>query len=112
MVEFTAGTDPRALAEAGENYVLARPPDGGKKGTVVARGPDFSQLMVQAGQSAATARTMFDHSVVAVFIGAAIIAAVVSVVLASLLAVRLARPLDAIAAGARRVARGEYQVRV
>ena len=72
----------------------------------------FSHLMVQAGQSAATARTMFDHSVVAVFIGAAMIAAVVSVVLASLLAVRLARPLDAIAAGARRVARGEYQVRV
>ena len=72
----------------------------------------FSQLMVQAGQSAATARSMFDHSVVAVFIGAAMIAAVVSVVLASLLAVRLARPLDAIAAGARRVARGEYQVRV
>src|SRR5438874_429506 len=34
----------------------------------------FSQLMVQAGQSAATARTMFDHSVVAVFIGAAVIA--------------------------------------
>ncbi|TMC55244.1 MAG: HAMP domain-containing protein [Chloroflexi bacterium] len=72
----------------------------------------FSQLMVQAGQSAATARAMFDHSVVAVFIGAAVIAAVVSVVLAWLLAVRLARPLDAIAGAARRVARGEYQVRV
>jgi signal transduction histidine kinase len=72
----------------------------------------FSRLMVQAGQSAATARAMFDHSVVAVFIGAGVIAAVVSVVLASLLAIRLARPLDEIAAGARRVARGEYQVRV
>ena len=72
----------------------------------------FSQLMVQAGQSAATARAMFDHSVVAVFIVAALIAAVVSVVLAWFLAIRLARPLDAIAGAARRVARGEYQVRV
>ena len=72
----------------------------------------FSRLMLQAGQSAATARTMFDHSVVPVFIAAAAIAAVVSLLLASLLAIRLAGPLDDIARAARRVARGEYHARV
>ena len=72
----------------------------------------FSSLMVQAGESAATAHVMFDHSVVAVFSTAVVVAAAVSVLLASLLAVRLARPLDEIARAARRVARGEYQARV
>jgi two-component system sensor histidine kinase BaeS len=72
----------------------------------------FSRLMVQAGQSAATAHNMFDHSVVAVFMVAALIAAAVSLLLAWLLAIRLARPLDEIARAARRVARGEYQARV
>ena len=64
----------------------------------------FNRLMLEAGQSAATARAMFDHSVVPVFAVAAAIAAVVSLALASLLAIRLARPLDAIARAARRVA--------
>ena len=72
----------------------------------------FSRLMVQAGESAATAHVMFDHSVVAVFSTAVVVAAAVSVLLASLLAVRLARPLDEIARAARRVARGDYQARV
>jgi len=72
----------------------------------------FTRLMAQAGQSAATAHDMFDHSVVAVFTVAGLIAAVVSGLLASLLAIRLARPLKEIAGAARRVARGEYQVRV
>jgi len=81
-------------------------------GVLVVAQSAFSRLMIQAGQSAATARDMFDHSVVAVFMGAALIAVVVSVVLASLLALRLARPLQEIAAAARRVARGEYGARV
>ena len=72
----------------------------------------FSRLMLEAGQSAATARAMFDDSVVPVFIVAAAIAAAVSLVLASLLAIRLAGPLDDIARAARRVARGEYHARV
>jgi len=72
----------------------------------------FDRLMAQAGQSAATAHTMFDHSVVAVFAVVTLIAAIVSVLLASLLAIRLARPLDEIAAAARRVAGGEYGARV
>jgi signal transduction histidine kinase len=72
----------------------------------------FSRLMIQAGQSATTARDMFDHSVVAVFTVAALIAVAVSIGLASLLALRLARPLQDIAAAARRVARGDYAARV
>src|SRR5436305_3834190 len=72
----------------------------------------FKQLMVQAGQSAATAKDMFDHTVVTVFTVAVLVAAVVSLVLASLVALRLARPLDEIARAARRVARGEYDTRV
>ncbi len=72
----------------------------------------FNRLMLEAGQSAATAHAMFDESVVPVFIVAAAIAAVVSLVLASLLAIRLAGPLDDIARAARRVAGGEYQARV
>ncbi len=72
----------------------------------------FNRLMLEAGQSAATAHAMFDESVVPVFIVAAAIAAAVSLLLASLLAIRLAGPLDDIARAARRVARGEYQARV
>src|SRR5207249_5847678 len=47
-----------------------------------------------------------------VFLMAAGIAAIVSLLLASLLAIRVARPLDDIARAARRVAGGEYQTRV
>ena len=72
----------------------------------------FNRLMLQAGQSAETARAMFDHSVLPVFIVAAVIAVAVSVLLASLLAIRLTRPLDDIARAARRVARGESHARV
>jgi signal transduction histidine kinase len=81
-------------------------------GVLVVAQSAFSQLMLQAGQSAKTARTMFDHSVVAVFVAAALIAVAVSVALASLLALRLARPLREIAEGARRIARGEPATRV
>ena len=72
----------------------------------------FDRLMLEAGQSAATARAMFEESVVPVFIVAAAIAVAVSLVLASLLALRLARPLNDMARAARRVAHGEYHVRV
>jgi signal transduction histidine kinase len=72
----------------------------------------FNRLMLEAGQSAATAHAMFDHSVVPVFIVAAAIAAAVSLLLASLLAIRLAGPLDDIARAARRLARGESHARV
>ncbi len=72
----------------------------------------FSSLMVQSGQSASFARDMFNHSVAAVFIIAALIAIAISVLLASLLAMRFARPLEEIGRAARRVAAGEYHARV
>jgi len=72
----------------------------------------FSRLMLEAGQSAATAHAMFDESVVPVFIVAAAVGAAVSLVLASLVAIRLTGPLDDIARAARRVSGGEYQTRV
>ena len=72
----------------------------------------FKRLMIEAGESAATAHAMFEDSVVVVFIVAAAIAVAVSVLVASLLALRLARPLDDVARAARRVARGEYDARV
>jgi signal transduction histidine kinase len=81
-------------------------------GVLVVAQSTFNRLMAQAGHSAELAHTMFDHSVVAVFLIAALIAAVVSLVLASLLALRLARPLHEIAAAARRLAGGEYAARV
>jgi signal transduction histidine kinase len=81
-------------------------------GVLVVAQSAFSRLMVQAGQSAATAHEMFDHSVVGVFMAAALISIAVSVLLASLLAIRLARPLRDIATAARRVAGGELGARV
>jgi two-component system sensor histidine kinase BaeS len=81
-------------------------------GVLVVAQSTFKNLMIQAGQSAETARTMFDHSVVAVFTIAAIVAALLGIVLASLLALRLARPLGEIAAAARRLSTGEYSARV
>jgi signal transduction histidine kinase len=72
----------------------------------------FKHLMLQDGQSADTARAMFEQSVVPVFIVAAAIAVAVSLLLASILALRLARPLNDMARAARRVARGEYEARV
>ena len=81
-------------------------------GVLLVAQSSFSHLMVQAGQSANEARAMFDQSVTAVFGVTALIAAIVGAVLAALLAWRLARPLQEIAAAARRLARGEYGVRV
>src|SRR3989449_2689511 len=67
--------------------------------------------MLEPGPSAATAHGMLDQSVVPVFLVAAAIAAVASLLLASLLALRLAGPLDDIARAARRVGGGEYEAR-
>src|SRR2546430_14777371 len=68
----------------------------------------FNRLMLEAGESAATARAMFNDSVVPVFLMAAGIAAIVSLLLASLLAIRLARPHDRVALPARPAPRREY----
>ncbi|TMD39937.1 MAG: HAMP domain-containing protein [Chloroflexi bacterium] len=81
-------------------------------GVLIVAQSTFSQLMVQAGQSADTARSMFDDSVVVVFAVATLAAAGVGIALATLLGFRLAAPLQEIAAAARRVARGDLGARV
>ena len=71
----------------------------------------FAQLMVQHGATTGAAHSMFDQTVTVVFGGALLVAAVVSGVLAVLLAHRLARPLEAVGRAAQRLAAGDYQVR-
>lgn len=81
-------------------------------GVTVVGADVFTDLMVEAGDSAEHARTMYDKSVTTVVIAAVILAGLASVVLAMTLARMLARPLDEIGRAARRVAAGEYGARV
>ena len=81
-------------------------------GVTVVGADVFTDLMVEAGDSAEHARTMYDESVTTVVIAAVILAGLASVVLAMTLARMLARPLDQIGRAARRVAAGEYCARV
>ena len=72
----------------------------------------FQQLMMQHGATAAAAHQMFQQTVTAFFLGAALMAGSVSILLAVLLARRLSHPLDEIGRAARRLAEGNYQARV
>ncbi|HEX5148611.1 MAG TPA: HAMP domain-containing protein, partial [Candidatus Limnocylindrales bacterium] len=81
-------------------------------GVTVVGADVFTDLMVEAGDSAEHARAMYDESVTTVVIAAVIVAALASVLLAMLLARMLARPLAEVGRAARRVAAGEYGARV
>ncbi|MDQ2964290.1 MAG: ATP-binding protein [Chloroflexota bacterium] len=81
-------------------------------GVVAVGGEVFTQLMLQHGESAATAHAMFDASITAVLAFAMIAAIVAALALAALLSSRLARPLGEIGAAARRLAAGDYEARV
>jgi len=81
-------------------------------GVLVVGADTFARLMVEHGASAATAHVMFDESVTVVLAVAVIAAAGAAVALAIVLGRRLARPLGEIGAAARRVAAGDYGVRV
>lgn len=72
----------------------------------------FTDLMVEAGESAEHARQMYDESVTTVVVAAVIVAALASVALAMFLAGMLARPLEEVGRAARRVAAGDYAARV
>ncbi len=72
----------------------------------------FQHLMMQHGATAAAAHQMFQQTVTAFFVGAALLAGSVSVLIATLLARRLSHPLDEIGRAARRVAEGQYHARV
>jgi len=81
-------------------------------GVTVVGADVFTELMVEAGDSAEHARAMYDESVTTVVVAAVIVAALASIALAMLLARMLARPLAEVGRAARRIAAGEYAARV
>ena len=81
-------------------------------GVVVVGSNIFAALMVNAGDSAQHARRMYDAAVGQVVVGAAVIAAIASILLAIVMARRLSKPLAEIGAAARRIAAGDYEARV
>jgi two-component system sensor histidine kinase BaeS len=81
-------------------------------GVVMVGGRLFTDLMMQAGDSAEHARTMYDESVTTVVIAAVLVAGLASIGLAILMARMLARPLRDVGAAARRIADGDYAARV
>lgn len=72
----------------------------------------FEAVMMAAGESAEHAHAMFDESVTGIFLVAAAVAVVTAVGLATLLARRLALPIERLAAGAARIADGDLDARV
>jgi signal transduction histidine kinase len=72
----------------------------------------FTELMMEAGDSAEHARAMYDDSVTTVVVAASVVAVIASIVLAIVLARMLARPLNEIGGAARRIADGDYAARV
>jgi signal transduction histidine kinase len=81
-------------------------------GVLAVGGEAFAELMMQHGSTAEEAHAMFDQSVSIVLAIAVITAVAVAVGLAALLARRLAQPLRAMSAAARRLAAGDYAARV
>lgn len=72
----------------------------------------FTDLMMQAGDTAAEAHAMFDTSVALVLVGATIVASIAAVGLGVLLARRLARPIERLARAAHGIAAGDLETRV
>ena len=72
----------------------------------------FERLMVEHGSTVIAAREMFDETITRFFIGSLVVAAAASIALSVALARRISRPLREIGAAARRVALGDYSVRV
>jgi signal transduction histidine kinase len=72
----------------------------------------FTELMMKTGDTAAEAHAMFDTSVSLVLVAAAAIASVAAVVLALLLARRLAGPIVRLAGAAHGIAAGNLRTRV
>ena len=72
----------------------------------------FERLMVEHGSTVTASREMFDETVTRFFLGSLTVAAGASIALSVALARRISRPLQEIGAAARRVAVGDYTVRV
>ena len=69
----------------------------------------FADLMKAAGQSAEHASAMFTSSVAGVFVVAAAIATVGALIIGSILARRIARPIERLADAAERTAKGDLR---
>jgi len=95
-----------ALAAAGFGMAILA------AGVLVVGAETFEALMLEAGSTADHAQEMYDASVTRVVVGASAVAVAAAVVLALVLGRMLARPLDALAVAAGRVARGDYAARV
>ena len=80
-------------------------------GVLVLGADAFERLMLEHGETVATSRKMFDDSVRVFFVASGAAAAAASIVLASVLAQRLSRPLGRIADAARRIAEGDLAAR-
>ena len=81
-------------------------------GVAVVGADVFTELMMEAGDSAEHAREMYDDSVTTVVITASVVAVLASIGIAIVLARMLAHPLDRIGEAARRIADGDYAARV
>ena len=81
-------------------------------GVAVVGADVFTELMMEAGDSAEHAREMYDDSVTTVVVAASVVAVIASIVLAIVLARMLARPLNEVGGAARRIADGDYAARV
>jgi two-component system, OmpR family, sensor histidine kinase BaeS len=80
---------------------------------VVVIGADrFAAMMAEHGTTPAESARMFRDAVVTVVAVAVVAAVLVAFLLAALLGARLARPLQVIGAGARRIAMGDYAARI
>jgi signal transduction histidine kinase len=81
-------------------------------GVLVIGADVFTDLMVEAGDSAEHAREMYDQSVTNVAITAIVVAVGASILAAVVLGRMLARPLAEVGGAARRIAEGDYAARV
>jgi len=81
-------------------------------GVVIIGARTFEQMMIDAGDTAAHAREMYDASVTSIVLVAFVVASAASIVLSIILARRLAQPLAEVGTAARRVAAGDHSVRV
>ena len=81
-------------------------------GVTVVGSQVFTDLMMEAGDSAEHAQAMYDESVTTVVVAAVLVAALASIGLALVLARMLTRPLATVGHAARQIADGDYAARV
>jgi two-component system, OmpR family, sensor histidine kinase BaeS len=81
-------------------------------GVVVVGADRFSTMMAEQGTTPEASALMFREAVLTVVAVAIVAAVLVALVLAAVVGARLARPLQVIGAGARRIAMGDYAARI